>query len=213
MTLPAPGRRGGLLASVNVPIISRNVARRGNNPFMRTLATLIMRVTGWRFSGELFPDAPKMVMIVVPHTSNWDFAVGLTAMYSLGIQGTFLAKASLFRFPMGVILRWLGGFPVDRSARSDVVTQAVDLIKRSERIIPVITPEGTRSRMNRWRSGFYWIAHRAGVPILPVAFDYAKKHVHFYPLFTTTGDHDADVAELKAKFRPEMAKFPAQYTA
>lgn len=204
-----PRRRGGRM---NVPVISPNAAARGNW-FMRSLATTLMRAFGWRFSGGPFPDCRKFVMIIAPHTSNWDFAVGLAAMYALGIRGTFLAKHSLFRFPLGILLRWLGGVPVDRTSKSDVVTQTAELIERSDRIIAVLAPEGTRRRTEKWRTGFYWIAHKAGVPILPVVFDYSTKGVHFFPLFTTTGDSERDITELKSLFRPGMARFPGQYSA
>jgi 1-acyl-sn-glycerol-3-phosphate acyltransferase len=196
---------------VNVPVIATTVARRGNW-FMRTVAVAFMRATGWKFSGESFPALPRFVLIVAPHTSNWDFLVGLQAMYALGIRGTFLAKDTLFRFPMGILMRWLGGVPVDRSSSSDVVTQTAEVIQRSERIIAVLAPEGTRKAMSRWRTGFYWIAHKAGVPIVPVAFDYSTREVRVFPPFTTTGDVDRDLPQLTALYGPHMALYPAQYT-
>lgn len=200
-------RRGG---RVNVPVISKILARRGNW-FVRSTAILLMRLSGWKFSGEPFPEVPKFVLIVAPHTSNWDFLVGLQAMYALGIRGTFLAKASLFRFPVGILMRWLGGVPVDRKTASDVVTQTASWIKRSDRIISVVAPEGTRSAAGKWRTGFYWIAHRAGVPIVPVAFDYSTKEVRVFPPFVTSGDMEQDLPRLMALYTPQMARFPHQY--
>ncbi len=200
-------RRGG---RVNVPVISKNLARRGNW-FMRSTAILLMRLSGWKFSGEPFPEVPKFVLIVAPHTSNWDFLVGLQAMYALGIRGTFLAKASLFRFPLGILMRWLGGVPVDRKAANDVVTQTTSWIKRSDRIISVVAPEGTRSAAGKWRTGFYWIAHRACVPIVPVAFDYSTKEVRVFPPFVTSGDMEQARPRLMALYTPQMARFPHQY--
>lgn len=211
MTVPTVpvARRGG---RVNVPVISRRLARRGNW-FMRTAAMGFMRATGWRFSGEPFPDEPRFVLLVAPHTSNWDFLVGLQAMYALGIRGTFLAKHTLFRFPMGLLMRWLGGVPVERGGRTDVVSQTAEVIRRSERIIAVLAPEGTRKPTRTWRTGFYWIAHQAGVPIVPVVFDYSVKEVRVHPPFLPTGDLARDLPRLMAPYRPEMALFPAQYTA
>ena len=170
-----------------------------------------MRLTGWSFTGEGIPDVPKFVLIVAPHTSNWDFPIGIMAMYALGIRGTFLGKDTLFRFPLGILMRWLGGFPVDRSAKSDVVTQTVGLVHRLDRVIVVVAPEGTRKLTPRWRSGFYWIAEKAGIPILPVAFDFSTRSVHLFPLFDPTGDQEGDIARLRALYRPEQARYPEKY--
>ena len=207
MPVPSPTRRGGV---VNVPVVTDNVAQRGNW-FMRWMMIGLMRLTGWRFTGELFPDRRKFVLIVAPHTSNWDFPLGIMAMYALGIRGTYLGKDALFKFPLGILMRWLGGVPVDRSARSDVVTQTVDLVGKMEKVIIVLAPEGTRKHTPRWRSGFYWIAQKSGIPILPVAFDFSRKAIHVYPVFEPTGDQDADIATLRSLYRSEMALKPGQY--
>lgn len=195
---------------MNVPAVSSNVTRRGNVVTRWSMIGL-MRLTGWRFSGTDFPDCRKFVLIVAPHTSNWDFPVGIMAMYALGIRGTFLGKDTLFKFPLGVMMRFLGGFPVDRSSRSDVVTQTTELVQRSERIIIVLSPEGTRKLTPRWRSGFYWIAQKTGLPILPIAFDFPKREIRLHPLFQPTGDQDADVLALRRLFTAEMAFSPEKY--
>lgn len=200
-------RRGGV---VNVPIVTENVAQRGNW-FLRWLMIGLMRLSGWRFTGEDFPDLRKFVLIVAPHTSNWDFVVGVRAMYALGIRGTFLGKDTLFRFPLGILMRFLGGFPVDRTTQSDVVTQTADLARRLDKAIIALSPEGTRRRVDRWRSGFYWIAVAAALPILPVAFDFPRKAIHIYPVFTPTGNAEQDVAYLRSLFRAEMAYDPSKY--
>jgi 1-acyl-sn-glycerol-3-phosphate acyltransferase len=209
MTATNPGvpRHGGV---VNVPTITANVASRGN-AITRIIAVTTMRLTGWKFAGEAFPDQRKFVMIVAPHTSNWDFPVGLQAMYSLGLRGTFLGKDALFRFPLGILMRFLGGMPVDRTTKSDVVTQTVELVKRLDRVCIVLSPEGTRKRTERWRTGFYWIAHKAGIPICPVTFDYSRKEIRLFPLFTTSGDVERDLAALRSHFTPEMAFDPSKY--
>lgn len=195
---------------VNVPRITPNVSSRGN-AFTWRAAALAMRFSGWRFAGEEFPDERKFVLIVAPHTSNWDFIVGVMAMYAIGLRATFLAKDSLFRFPLGVLMRWLGGFPVDRTSKSDVVTQTVELVARLDRCIITLAPEGTRKKVDRWRTGFYWIALKAGIPILPVTFDFSRKEVRLFPLFRPTGDAEADLARIRAHFTPEMAYNPANW--
>ncbi len=203
---PATPAHGG---RVNVPAIGAQVPRRGNT-FTTWLATTGMRLIGWRFEGP-FPDVPKCVLIVAPHTSNWDFPIGVMAMYALGIRGTFLGKHTLFRFPLGVLMRFLGGVPVDRAAAGDVVGETVKHVQAHPGALIVLSPEGTRRLTTRWKSGFYRIAERGQLPILPIGFDYARKTIVFHPLFTVTGDLDRDVAALQALYRPSMAKFPAQY--
>ncbi len=203
---PATPAHGG---RVNVPAIGAQVPRRGN-AFTTWLAVSLMRLTGWRFEGA-FPDVPKCVLLVAPHTSNWDFPTGVMAMYALGIRGTFLGKHTLFRFPLGIVMRFLGGVPVDRAAAGDVVGETVRHVQSHPSALIVISPEGTRSLTTRWKSGFYRIAERAQVPIFPVGFDFPRKTIVFHPLVTVTGDMDRDVAALQALYRPSMAKFPAQY--
>ncbi len=207
MPSPPVARFGG---AVNVPVVGDNIPQRGNR-FLRWLMVGLMRLSGWHFTGEGFPTVPKFVLIVAPHTSNWDFIVGIRAMYALGIRGTFLGKDTLFRWPLGILMRFLGGFPVDRSTKSDVVTQTAELVARLEKVIIVLSPEGTRKRTERWRSGFYWIARQAGIPILPVAFDFSTKAIHVYPLFEPTGDAERDIAHLRSLFRAGMAYDPAKY--
>ena len=204
-----PGRHGGI---VNAPLISPDVDSRGN-ALTRALAVATMRLSGWKFSGERLPDRKKFVIIVAPHTSNWDFLVGVMAMYAIGIRGTFLGKDTLFRFPLGLLMRWLGGIPVDRFSKQDAVTQTAELVQRRERVIIALSPEGTRKRTERWRSGFWWIAHKAQVPIVPVAFDFSKREILIYPPFDTTGDPDRDIVELRTRFAPEMAFDPRKYVA
>lgn len=205
MTLPR--RMGG---RVNLPVPTANVPRRWN-ALARAFALVSLRLIGWRFAGEGFPDRKKFVVIVAPHTSNWDFPIGVLAMFALNLRVAFLGKDTLFKFPLGILMRFLGGSPVDRSSPKDVVTQTVDLVNRSDKICIALSPEGTRKLTPRWRSGFYWIAQRAGIPIVPVAFDYPKREIQVFPLFEPTGDMDRDIDFLRSYFRPEMAFKPAQY--
>jgi len=202
-------RRGGV---VNAPFVPSSVATRGN-AFTRWFGLTLMRLTGWRFTGEDFPDVKKFVLIVAPHTSNWDFVVGVMAKITLGLRPTFLGKDTLFKFPLGILMRYLGGFPVDRSSKSDVVSQTAAIIDSSEKILIALAPEGTRKATPRWRSGFWWIAHRGNLPILPVVFDFSTKCVHIYPLYRLTGDQEKDVAALRSLYRSTMAYDPRKYVA
>jgi len=165
----------------------------------RAVGRLLLRALRWRIDGEI-PNVPKFVLIVVPHTSNWDFVVGVVAKWALGIRVMFLGKDTLFRFPFGATMRALGGVPVDRSAHNDVVHGIVGEFARRDRMILALAPEGTRKRVERWRTGFYHIARGASVPILPVALNYGVRAIQIGALFSTTGDLERDVGELQRQF-------------
>lgn len=165
---------------------------------------------GWRIEGT-FPDVPKFVLVVAPHTSNWDFAVGLMAKFALRLEVRYMAKRSLFWFPLGAFLRAMGGIAVDRSAASDVAATSEREFARREKLVLVITPEGTRSRVDRWKSGFYRIAMAAKVPVVLAVFDYSARVVRIGPAFQATGDYEADLAAMQAHVKASMAKHPENY--
>jgi 1-acyl-sn-glycerol-3-phosphate acyltransferase len=192
-----------------MPVLGPQVPRRGN-ALSRALATALMRLAGWRFEGVV-PDLPKFVLIVAPHTSNWDFFVGVTAMFALSLRGTFLGKDTLFRWPVGPVMRWLGGIPVDRHSPHNVVDQSIAYFERRSKLVLALSPEGTRKKLPAWRTGFYFVARGAGVPILPVAFDYPHRMIRLMPLFETTGDQASDFATLANYFSAQMARRPAHY--
>ena len=179
-------------------------------PFTRGLGAFLLRVAGFHLEGEYPAHLAKYVMIVAPHTSNWDLVVGLFAKWALGLRVRFLAKHTLFRFPLGIVLRWWGGIPIRRHAAGGVVPDAVAAFRENESLCVVITPEGTRSKA-AWKSGFYRIAHEAGVPIVSVAFDYPKRAIRFHPPFWPIGDYEQDLPKLQACFSSEMALHPENY--
>ncbi len=154
---------------------------------------------GWRFAGGI-PNVSKAVVIVAPHTSNWDFLLGIAGVFAVGVRFSFLGKHTLFRGISGVFMRWLGGIPVDRRASSGVVDQTVDLFNNRDWLLLGLSPEGTRSRVDRWRTGFYHIANGAGVPIVPVSFDYSTRVIHFGQALMPSGDMGNDLAALKVFF-------------
>ena len=186
------------MPSASLPVLGPEVPRTGG-PISRAVGRWVLRALGWRVDGN-FPNVRKLVIIAAPHTSNWDFVVGLAAKLALGLEVRFLGKDTLFRFPLGIFMRAWGGVPVDRTASHDVVQTTVDEIARSERMVLAIAPEGTRKRVHRWRTGFYHIAHSARVPILPVALNFGERAVQIGIAFDTTGDVEADVRELQARF-------------
>lgn len=180
------------------PELPPSLPRRGN-VFTRTLGRTLLALAGWRVEGEL-PDRPKLVAIVAPHTSNWDFVVGILVVFALGLRVRFLGKHTLFRPPLGWLMRWLGGTPVVRDTPQGAVTGAAGMIAREDRVLLGIAPEGTRTRGKPWRSGFYNIALAARVPILPAAFDYPGKALRLFPPLEPTGDYAADLARLQALY-------------
>ena len=182
------------------------VPRRGG-AFTRAFGRLGLAVAGWRLVGEI-PDAPKFVAIVAPHTSNWDFVVGLLAKFALAVDAAWLGKHTLFRPPFGAIMRRWGGIPVDRAASHDVVAQTVAAFAARPRMVLAVAPEGTRKRVTAWRSGFYHIARGAGVPILLVALDWPHRTIRFGPTVTPTGDAEGDIARIRARYADVAGKRP-----
>lgn len=149
-------------------------------------------------------------MIVAPHTSNWDFFVGLLARSILNLDTKYVAKKELFRFPFGWLFKSLGGYPVDRSKHTRFVEAVCDIFNSKERFSIAITPEGTRSYAPNWKTGFYYIANKLSIPVILVGFDYGKKQVVLKEPFYLTGDSDKDIEEMKKYFRNFKGKNPSQ---
>lgn len=183
---------------------------RTHGPLVAALGRTAMRASGWRFEGN-FPDSAKMLIVVAPHTSNWDVPVGLAAKFALRFEVRFLAKHTVFWWPLGAFLRAMGGIAVNRARAGDMVGDAVAAYRRAERLALVITPEGTRKRVARWKSGFHRIAREAAVPIVLVTFDYSRRVIRLGPAFQPSADYDADLAAIQSHITPEMACVPANY--
>jgi len=176
----------------------------------RILGLLLMRISRWRIVGNV-PNVPKYVLIVAPHTSNWDFFHGFCAYLVLRLDTTWLAKHTVFFWPLGVLARAFGGMPIDRSKGGNVVRVFVSEFARRERMSITITPEGTRGKVREWKLGFYYIATESGVPIVPVAFDYPKRLIIIMPPFATTGDAAVDLPKIKALYSRDMARHPENF--
>jgi 1-acyl-sn-glycerol-3-phosphate acyltransferase len=171
------------------------VPRRGG-ALRAAMGRLMLRAMGWRAGGPL-PDLPRAVIIAAPHSSNWDFFVGIALVFALRLDVRFIGKAELFRGPLGPVMRWLGGLPVDRKRPEGAVEQAVARFAGQAQLLLAVAPEGTRKPVARWKSGFYRIAVGAGVPIIPGYFDNAKRLVGFLAPFHPTGDAEADLETLR----------------
>ena len=166
---------------------------------------------GWRIEGEV-PSEPKLVAIAAPHTSYWDFAHMIAFAFATGQYISFLMKASMFRGPMGGLIRGLGGISVDRSQAHGLVESVTRTLEKNDELILVIAPEGSRKRGEYWKSGFYHVARSAGVPIAMGFLDYGRRVVGFGPLLWPSGDVESDVMALQAFYADKRAKYPEQHT-
>jgi 1-acyl-sn-glycerol-3-phosphate acyltransferase len=182
-----------------VPPYGPSVPRRGG-ALTRLLGRVAFSLLGWRFVGGL-PDRPKFLIVGAPHTSNWDFVVGMAALLALGFEASWMGKHTLFWWPFGRLLRWLGGVPVDRSRAHGAVDQMVDAFRTRERFVLGLTPQGTRRRGAPWKMGFYHIARGAEVPVVPVSFDYPSRTLKIGPPMALGADLEAEVARVEAFFR------------
>jgi len=205
MSIPPPSPPPAAEFPVLPPRAPRVAAR-----WRRWLGILLMRLTGWRVAGNL-PDLPKVLLIVAPHTSNWDFLHGFCAYLVLQLDASWLGKHTIFFWPLGILARRFGGVPVDRSRGGNMVRTCVTEYARRERMCFVITPEGTRKRVKEWKLGFHHIAVESNVPIVPVALDYRKRQVVIMPPFFPTDDAAADLPRIKALYSADMARYPENY--
>jgi 1-acyl-sn-glycerol-3-phosphate acyltransferase len=176
---------------------------------MQKLGHFILRLFHWKVIGEL-PKDKKYLVVVAPHTSNWDFAVGLFTRFAIGVKIHFLAKNQLFFFPLGVFLKLLGGAAVDRSKKNKTVDQVVEMFQSRDEFRLAITPEGTRSPVTRWKEGFYHIARQAGLPIVMVGFDYSLKTVVIKRPFWPSGDIEKDFPQVLEFFRTIKGRYPKE---
>lgn len=187
-----------------VPSLPPQAPRTGSR-FTRWIGRSVLRLGGWSISGD-WPDLPRLVVIAAPHSSGWDAVWGLAAKLAMGVQITFIAKTELFWGPLGWLLRQFGGRPVDRSAPGGIVEQTAEQIRAAERMWFVLAPEGTRRRVEHWKAGFWKIARRAEVPVYCAWFHYPEKTIGLGPLVELTDDPAADMARIRAIYRPYLGK-------
>lgn len=186
------------------------------NSAMRAISRLLMKLTGWRSDG-MTPDQiaayPKYVLIAAPHTSNWDFPITLMVCFDLRLKVYWMAKASLFSWPIGWLSRWLGGIPIDRSASNNTVQNTISAFAARERLAVIVAPEGTRGKVTHWKTGFYHMAHGAGVPIALAYLDFSRKAGGIGQMFHTTGDIAADMEEIQQFYSGIVGKNRDQFDA
>jgi 1-acyl-sn-glycerol-3-phosphate acyltransferase len=175
------------------------------------LARLFLALTGWKSEGSR-PEARCFVIIAAPHTSNWDLAYFLAFSALYGVKPSFMAKHSLFRWPMGPIMRLLGGIPIRRHRRENVVDQMARALRESESLALTVPAEGTRSYAEHWKSGFYHIARKAEVPIVLSFLDYERKVGGFGPEILPSGDIPADMKIIRDFYADKKGRYPEKFS-
>ncbi len=178
------------------------------NTLLKTLAIWFIALVGWKTEGDIHVLPKKFVAILAPHTSNWDLIFILGVIFAIGLKVNWFGKKEAFRWPLGGLLRRLGGIPIERSTRQNMVQQTVKLMRSREQVIVGMTPEGTRANTAYWKTGFYHIAHQAEVPIAFAFLDYDRKVGGIGPLMATTGDIEEDFKEIRGYYKGVIAKYP-----
>ncbi len=184
------------------------------NTLLRWGSVAFFRLGGWKVEGSLSPQAGKCVLIAAPHTSNWDLPYTLMAAFVFRLHPYWMGKAQIFKPPFGPVMRWLGGIAVRREQSNNLVQASIDALTAARGPVQLIVPpEGTRSKVRHWKTGFYYIARGAGLPIQLTYLDFGGKRLGLGPVFETTGDIDRDMAAIKAFYAPFRGKNATQFDA
>lgn len=167
---------------------------------------IFYKLMGWKIRGDFDRKIKKSVVIVIPHTSWHDFYIGVFTRRILKVQINFVGKKELFKWPFGAYFRWMGGVPLDRTSGQNKVEAIAQIFKNKEEFRLSIAPEGTRKKVSVWKTGYYYIAMAAEVPIICVAFDYENKEVIIHDAFYPTGDIESDSKKLRTVFKGVIGK-------
>lgn len=176
---------------------------------MKWFARLLLGLRGWKAEGPM-PDVAKSVIIAAPHTSNWDVPIFVAASFALGVPVSFLVKHTAFWWPLSILLRAVGGVPVNRGAAQGVVKQAVAAFATEQTLHLALAPEGTRRKVPYWKKGFYRIAREANVPIVMAYVDFRRRRVGIGPMLVPSGDIHADMKAIRAFYADVTARYPAR---
>lgn len=194
---------------INIPPVPKTYSRRMNK-FTYWLGIVFMKFMGWRIRGQL-PAQKQYIMAIAPHTSNWDFVVSLATYFCLRVKMCFMMKETIFRWPFEGILKHWGGIPIERSKKHGVVGQMVEKFKNQPDLIIALAPEGTRKKVEKWKTGFLQMAHQAKVPLFLVGLDYKTKEVILGPLMEVGADIEKALAEAQAFYASINPKFPENF--
>ena len=165
---------------------------------------------GWKIIGNT-PNITKYIVISAPHTSNWDFLIGRCFAYIKGIKPKYLIKSELYIWPLSILIRWNGGVPVYRKTAKDMVNQVVDRLNKTDEMILGIAPEGTRAKVEKWKTGFYYIAQEAKIPIVLLYMDYTKKEIGYFDVFWASGNLQNDLNIIQNFYQEVQGKYPEKY--
>jgi 1-acyl-sn-glycerol-3-phosphate acyltransferase len=205
------------LSQLSAPLVlNRASARPGpyRGPFselVRWLSAAFLKIGGWKIEGD-WPAFEKVVLVAAPHTSNWDGINMLAAAGYYRVRLRWMGKRSLTQGPFGFVVRWLGCVPIDRSASNDVVQAMAAAFAAEERMVLAIPPEGTRSAVKEWKSGFYHVAVAAGVPIVLSVLDYGTRTARLAAVVFPSGDYESDLALIKNHYAKAVGKHPDKFT-
>lgn len=180
---------------------------------MKGISKFLLKILGWKTVGGEAPEK-KCIIIGAPHTSAWDFVISWLFYSSIGALANTLVKKEFFFWPMGYIIRKMGGFPIDRSKGSNVIRQTIQLVNENERVHLALTPEGTRNYTKKWKAGFHIIARETGIPVYLGYFDWGRKEVSIGEKMELTDDAQADIRRMKDYYRERgiKGKFPELFT-
>jgi 1-acyl-sn-glycerol-3-phosphate acyltransferase len=176
------------------------------------IANLLFKLYGWKLVGTVPKEIRKYVLIAAPHTSNMDFFLAMPTMWSLGVPGKYLIKKEHVDAPHGFLIKWFGGIGVDRQNQSkDFVIELNEIVDRHKELVMLFTPEGTRKRVKKWKTGFYRVATAVNVPIVLAYANYVTKEVHIGHVFHPSGDFEKDFSYMEEFYKNVPAKFPEDY--
>lgn len=178
------------------------------NAMKRFIGSSLLKLSGWKVTGRYPKEIKKFIILVAPHTSNWDFPKGIIYNWSEGLDIKFIAKHTLFKPGIGWFFKYLGGYPVNRTKRTNFAQSVVDIFNSKDEFVITLAAEGKRARVKRFKSGIYFIARNANVPIIPTKFNYATKEMHFGEPFYTTDNKEKDLNYLWDYFVGVQGKIP-----
>mgnify|MGYP006246097407 FL=1 len=181
--------------------------------FIQRLGKIVLKIFGLTVKGTISDkhSQDKLVIIVAPHTSNWDGILGIATVAGLDARITFIGKHTVFKFGLGTFLRYMGGIPVDRSKPGGIINNAINQMKNINGALIAMSPEGTRSKVKEWKTGFLRIAKELNTNIIPASLDFAKKEILLGDTFTPSGNNEKDIADLKEYYSEFVPKHPERY--
>lgn len=194
--------------TLHIPQLNNVCPKRGN-ALTAAFGRFMMRVMGWQIAGNL-PAESKLVIAWAPHTSYTDWFVCMACMLAIRLQSSWMAAHGFFWWPLSQVMKGLGGIPINRNGSHNIVAQMIDRFNRQEQLILAISPEGSRQKVRKWKTGFYYIAKGANVPILLMSLDYATRTLTLGPTFTISGNVEADLQQIQSHFKKFRARHPAQ---